>query len=70
VVSIAASNPVSDLAFMDHIVRAVATGMVARASSTTPRLGGAVTIMQWVKGMREMSCVTYCGEKDAEVATH
>jgi len=40
----AMSNPFSDLAFMDHIVRVVAAGMIARASSTTPRSGGVVTI--------------------------
>jgi len=36
-----ASNPFSEPAFMDHIMRAV----VAGASSTTPRLGGVVTIV-------------------------
>ena len=38
--STAASNPFSDPALMDHIVRAVAVEMAARASSTSPRLGG------------------------------
>ena len=51
---IARSNPFSNPAFIEHIVRAVAVGMVAKASNTTPRLGGVVTIVQWVKGMREM----------------
>jgi hypothetical protein len=55
---------------MEHIVRAVAAGMVAGASNTTPRSRGIVTIVQWVKGMREMSCMTYRGEEDAEVAGH
>jgi hypothetical protein len=40
----AASNPFSNLVFMDHIVRAVAAGMIARASSTDPRLGRVVTV--------------------------
>jgi uncharacterized ferredoxin-like protein len=55
---------------MEHIVRAVAVGMVAGASNTTPRSRGIVTIVQWVKGMREMGCMTYQGEEDAEVAGH
>jgi hypothetical protein len=42
--------------------------MAAGASSTAPRLGGVVTIVQWVKGMREMGCMTYYGEEDAKVA--
>jgi hypothetical protein len=50
---------------MDHIVRAVAAGMIAGASSTTPRSRGVVTIVQWVKGMGEMGCMTYYGEEDA-----
>jgi hypothetical protein len=64
------SNPFSDPAFMEHIVRAVAAEMVAGASNTAPRSGGVVTIVQWVKGMREMGCMTYRGEEDAEVARH
>jgi hypothetical protein len=67
---VAVSNPFSDPAFMENIVRVVATGMVAGASSTTPRSGGVVTIVQWVKGMREMGCMTYRGEEDAKVARH
>jgi len=67
---VAGSNPFSDPAFMEHIVRAVAVGMVAGASGTAPRTGGIVTIVHWVKGMREMGCMTYGGEKDAEVARH
>jgi hypothetical protein len=53
------SNPFSYPAFMEHIVRTVAVGMVVGASSTAPRSGGVVTIVQWVKGMREMGCMTY-----------
>jgi len=67
---VAGSNLFSDYAFMKHIVRAVAAGMVAGASGTTPRLGGVVTIVQWVKGMREMGCMTYGGGEEAEVAGH
>jgi hypothetical protein len=64
------SNPFLDPAFMDHIVRAIAVGMATGASSTTLRSGGVVTIVQWVKGMREMGCMTYHGEEDAEVVEH
>ena len=67
---VAGSNPFSDPAFMEYIMRAVSARMVARASSTTPRLGELVTIMQWVKGMREMGCMTYLGEEDVEVVIH
>jgi hypothetical protein len=67
---VAGSNPFSDPAFMEHIVRAVAVGMVTGASGITPRSGGVVTIVQWVKGMREMGCITYGGEEDVEVARH
>ena len=70
VAPVAGSNPFSYPAFMEHIVRAVATRMVAGASNTTPRSGGVVTIVQWVKGMREMGCMTYRGEEDTEVAGH
>jgi hypothetical protein len=38
-------NPFLDPASMDHIVRAVAVGMAAGASSTTPRSGRVVTIV-------------------------
>jgi hypothetical protein len=67
---VAGSNPFSDLAFMEHIVRVVAAGMVAGASNTPPRSGGVVTIVQWVKVMREIGCMTYSGEKDVEVVGH
>jgi len=39
--------------FMDHIVKAVAAGMTAGASNTTPGLRGVVTIVQWETFMRE-----------------
>jgi hypothetical protein len=42
---VARSNPFLDPASMDHIVRAVAVGMVAGASSTAPRSGRIVTIV-------------------------
>jgi len=42
--------------------------MEARASSTALRLRGVVTIVQWVRCMRGMGCMTYCGEEDVEVA--
>jgi hypothetical protein len=45
VAPVAGSNPFSDLAFMEHIVRAVVAGMAAGASSTAPRSGGVVTIV-------------------------
>jgi hypothetical protein len=67
---VAGSNPFSDPAFMEHIVRVVAARMVEGASGTAPRTGGVVTIVHWVKGMREMGCMTYGGEEDAEVAGH
>ena len=51
VAPVARSNPFSDPAFIEHIVRAVAAGMAVGASSTAPRSGGVVTIVQWVKGM-------------------
>jgi len=54
-------NPFLDPASMDHIVRAVAVGMAAGASSTTPRSGRVVTIVQWVRCMRGIGCMTYRG---------
>jgi hypothetical protein len=53
---------------MDHIVRVVAAGMAAGASSAASRSGGVVTIVQWVGCMRGMGCMIYHGEEDAEVA--
>jgi hypothetical protein len=44
--------------------------MAARASSTAPSPGGVVTMVQWVKGIREMGCMTYLGEEDVVVAWH
>ena len=42
---VAGSNPFLDPSSVDHIVRAVAVGMAAGASSTTPRSGEVVTIV-------------------------
>jgi uncharacterized protein YdeI (YjbR/CyaY-like superfamily) len=42
--------------------------MIVGASSIAPRSGGVVTIVQWMKGIREMGCITYRGEEDAEDA--
>jgi hypothetical protein len=53
---------------MDHIVRVVVVGMAAEVSSAAPRSGGVVTIVQWVRCMRGMGCLTYHGEENAEVA--
>jgi hypothetical protein len=50
---------------MDHIVRAVAAGMAAGASSVASRSGGVVTIVQWVGCMRGMGCMIYHGEEVA-----
>jgi len=43
VAPVAGSNPFLDPASMDHIVRVVAVGMAAGASSTAPRSGRVVT---------------------------
>jgi hypothetical protein len=45
VASTVASNPFSDLTFMDHIMRAVAAWMAAGASSTASRLWRVVAIV-------------------------
>jgi hypothetical protein len=42
---VAGSNPFLDPTSMDYIVRAVAVGMAAGASITTPRSGEVVTIV-------------------------
>jgi len=42
--------------------------MAAGASNTTPKSKGVVTIVQWVKCMRGIGCMTYRGEEDVEVA--
>ena len=68
VAPVAGSNPFLDPASMDHIVRAVAAGMAAGASNSAPKSEGVVTIVQWVKCMRGIGCMTYRGEEDIEVA--
>jgi hypothetical protein len=45
VAPVTGSNPFSDPAFMEHIVRVVAAGMVAGASNMTPKVGRVVTIV-------------------------
>ncbi|KAL9390420.1 hypothetical protein Peur_019025 [Populus x canadensis] len=52
---------------MDHIVRAIVVGMATGASSTAPISRGVVTIVQWVRCMRGMGCMTYRGEEDVEI---
>jgi len=44
--------------------------MATNTSSPAPRAERVVTLVQWVNGMREMSCTTYSGEEDAKVAGH
>jgi hypothetical protein len=38
------------------------------ASSATSRVKKVITLVQWVKDMRELGCVPYLGEENAEVA--
>lgn len=66
----ATPNPYSDPVFLVQLVKAIATGMVASTSSLAPRVKRVVTLVQWVKGMREMSYIIYLGEEDTEVAEH
>jgi hypothetical protein len=70
VTSTVTPNPYSDPTFLEKLVKAVAAGMAAGASNSTPRVERVITLVQWVKGMREMGCTTYSGEEDAEVAGH
>ena len=65
-----APNLFLDLIFMEHIVRAVAAGMTTGTSNVAPRSERVVTIVQWVKDMREMGCGTFSGVEDAEVVGH
>jgi hypothetical protein len=44
--------------------------MAARASGIAPSPGEVVTMVQWVKGIREMGYMTYLGEEDVVVAWH
>lgn len=64
-----APNPYSDPTFLEQIVKVVAAGM-AKVSGSAPRQVRVVTLVHWVKGMREMGCVTFSREEDAEVAVH
>ena len=64
------ANPYSDPTFLEQLVKAVVAGMAAGASNSTPQVERVVTLVQWVEGMREMGCMTYSGEEDAEIAGH
>jgi len=64
-----APNPYFDPTFLEQIVKVVAAGM-AKVSGSAPRQVRVVTLVHWVKGMREMGCVTFSREEDAEVAVH
>jgi hypothetical protein len=68
-VPVVAPIPYSDLAFLEQIVRVVVAGM-AEAFSLALKPERVVTLVLWVKRMREMGCVTLSGEEDAEVAVH
>ena len=70
VTSTVTPNPYSDPIFLEKLVKAVAAGMAAGASNSTPRAERVITLVQWVKGMREMGCTTYSGDEDTEVAGH
>jgi hypothetical protein len=60
----ATPNPYSNPAFLEQLVKVVAERIAARTSSPASRVERVVTLVQWVKGMREMSCTTYSGEED------
>lgn len=66
---VVAPNPYSDLAFLEQILRAVVVEM-AEAFSLALKPERVVTLVLWVKRMREMGCVTLSGEEDVEVAGH
>jgi len=70
VTSTVTPNPYSDPTFLEKLVKVVAAGMAAGASNSTPRAERVITLVQWVKGMREMGCTTYSGDEDTEVAGH
>jgi len=61
VAPVVGSNLFLDPASIDHIVRVVAVGMAAGASSTALRSGRVVIIVQWVRCMRGIGCMTYRG---------
>jgi aspartyl-tRNA synthetase len=48
----------------------VITGIAGVSSITQLRVEKVVTIVNWVKGMREMGCVTYLRKRDDELARH
>ena len=59
VTSMVTLNPYSDRIFLKQLVKEVATGMPAGVSNSTHRAERVITLVEWVKGMREMGCVTY-----------
>ena len=44
--------------------------MTVGASNSTPLAERVITLVQWVKDMQEMGCMTYSGEEDTEVVGH
>jgi hypothetical protein len=48
----------------------VIAGMAGVSSITPLRVEKVITIVNWVKGMREISSVTYLKKKDDELARH
>ena len=59
-------NPYSNPIFFEQLAAGDGRRCIQFHSSSRKR----VTLVQWVKGMREMGCTTYSGEEDAEVAGH
>jgi hypothetical protein len=43
---------------------------MVEASGSTPKMERVVLLVHWVKGMREIGCVTFLGEEDVEIARH
>jgi hypothetical protein len=48
VTSTVTPNPYSDPTFLEQLVKAVAAGMAAGASNSTPRAERVITLFQWV----------------------
>lgn len=59
-------NPYFDPAFLEQIVKAIATG-IAEVSGSAARPERVVTFMLQVKGMRDIGYVTFSREEDAKV---
>lgn len=60
------SNPYLDPTLLKQLVKVMVAGM-AEVSSTTPRMEKVTIMVYQVKGIREMSCVTYSEEEDVKV---